>query len=220
MYQSKTAKLSMNSRNAFLVLSVVIIVLSTGVNAQESIKLRDLVEEEGFVWLIGEWTVTTEQGQTLQTIYKWELDGHFISLGFQRGEYKGKGMIYYDFNEDAVVQVGLDNKGGLVKGRWEPDGDMAVVKLYYTGPDGQSNKMGIKHANVDADTMKVSFYTLDDYDELGEEPTGTMEYKRLKKRPDKKAEEKKKSGDNLEQKEKKDKKEPVPLTKMKVNIVR
>lgn len=220
MYQSKTVKSNISLGKAFLVLSVVIIILSTGVNAQESIKLRDLVEEEGFGWLTGEWTATTEQGQTIKVIYKWELDGYFISMGFQRGEYKGKGMIYYDLNEDAVVQVGVDNRGGVVKGGWEPEGDMAVAKLYYTGPDGQSNKMGIKHANVDADTMKVSFYTLDDYDDLSEEPTGTVEYKRLKKKPDKKIEDKEKTCDNSKQKEKEAKKEPIPLTKMKVNIVR
>jgi len=186
MYKPKTAKLHVNLRNIFLALSAVIFILSAGANAQDVVKLRDLVEENGFGWIMGEWTATNEQGQKLQTSYKWELDGHFVAMGFQMGELKGRGMIFYDLNEGQVVQVGVDNRGGVVKGAWEPDGDMAVAKLYYTMPDGQTNKMGITHAKVDADTMKVSFYPLGDYGELSEEPMGTMEYKRQKKEAKKK----------------------------------
>jgi len=39
---------------------------------------------------------------------------------------------------------------------------------------------------VDANTMKVEFYSMDGDGRLAEEPRGTLEYKRQKKQADKK----------------------------------
>lgn len=213
MYQSKNAKL----RNIFLTGAAVLVILTAGANAQDGMKLRDVVEEYGFGWMFGEWAATTEDGQKIQSYYKWELGGHLVSLGFQMGEFKGRGMIFYDPGEDQIVQIGVDSRGGTVKGAWDAYGDMAVAKLYYSAPDGQINKMGATHAKVDADTMKVEFYELDNDGELAEETTGTMEYKRQKKQPPKKADKKdKKKLDDASKK--KVKYEPIPIKEIKVTF--
>jgi len=184
MNQGKTAKLHMSLKNTLLAIAAVLVVLTVGAGAQQS--LGDLVTMSGFEWLIGEWTATTDQGGEIHSFYKWGLNKNLITLGFKMGEFEGRGMIYYVPAEDKVVQVGVDNRGGIAKGVWDADGDKAVARLEYTPAEGEIRRMASVHSKVDAETMKVEFYTMDSDGRLSEEPLGTLQYKRQKKQADKK----------------------------------
>ncbi len=80
----------------------------------------------------------------------------------------------------------MDNRGGNGRGTWDTDGNKAVHKYEHTGADGQTNKMGITHSKVDANTMKVEVYDVYSSGELADYPSFTLEYKRQKEQAPKK----------------------------------
>ncbi len=180
MNQPRISKL----RNTFLAVAAILIILAAGAGAQQ--KLGDLLTEGGFDWMIGKWVAQTNEGQELQIIYKWELDKHLVTVHLKWPNYEYRGMIFYLPSEDKIVQVGLDNRGSNGRGTWGADGNKAVHKYEYTGADGQTNKMGITHSKVDANTMKVEVYEVYSTGELADYPSFTVEYKRQKEQTPKK----------------------------------
>jgi len=180
MNLSKTA----NLRNTLLVVAAVLIICAASAGAQQ--KLGDLVTEGGFDWMIGEWVATTDEGDKVDLVFKWELNKNLITMGFKVGDFEGRGMIYYVPAENKVVQVGVDNRGGIGKGVWDADGDKAVARLEYKPAEGEIRRMASVLSKVDANTMKDEYYTMDSDGRLAEEPLGTLEYKRQKKQADKK----------------------------------
>ena len=165
-------------RNTILAVAAIIVIATTGANAQQ--KLGDLVTEGGFDWLIGSWEATSDEGDKIELVYKWELDKHLLTmlLKFTDNEYRS--MIFYKPAEDQIVQITVDNKGGTGKGIWEADGNKAVLKHEHTGTDWQTNKMGFAHSKVDANTMKWDIHEMYSSGELSDYPNFTVEFKRQK----------------------------------------
>ena len=172
-------------RNTLLAVAAILVICAAGASAQQ--RLGDLVTEYGFDWMMGEWVASTNEGEKIHSFYKWELNKNLVTLGFKMGEFEGRGMIYFVPAEDKVVQVGVDNRGGIAKGTWDADGDKAVARLEYTPAEGDIRRMASVHSKVDAETMKVEFYAMDSNGQLAEEPWGTLEYKRQKKQTENKA---------------------------------
>jgi hypothetical protein len=171
---------------AVILLSVVL-GLCGGARGQQ--KLGDLVSEYGFEWLIGRWSTAVEEEQVVDVAYRWGLDRHAVMVDFRMGEYAYQGMIFYVAGEEKVVEVGVDNRGGNSVGAWEPDGEKAVSKSRRVDGDGQSREMAMVHTKVDARTMKVTLYAVED-GKLADEPWGTVEFKRQKRQAKKVTKEK------------------------------
>jgi hypothetical protein len=184
MNRVKTAKIHTVLRNTILAGAAVVVILTVGAGGQQ--QLGELVTMGGFEWLIGDWKATTDMGVEVRSFYRWGLNRNLINMGFKMGEFEGRGMIYYDPAEGRVVQIGVDNRGGIAKGAWDADGDKAVARLEYTPADGEMRRMGSVHSKVDADAMKVEFFEMDNDGWLADEPSGTLEYKRQKKQTKKK----------------------------------
>ena len=167
-------------RNTILAVAALIFITTSGASAQQ--KLGDLVTEGGFDWLIGNWEATSDEGDKIELVYKWELDKHLITMQLKFGDNEYRSMIFYKPAEDQVVQITVDNKGGTGKGIWEPDGDKAVLKYEHTSADWQTNKMGFAHSKVDAKTMKWEIHEMYSSGELSDYPNFTIEFKRQKKK--------------------------------------
>ena len=175
MNKAKTSR----RRNIFLTMAAIIFITTSGASAQQ--KLGDLVSEGGFDWLIGSWEATSDEGDKVELVYKWELDKHLITMLLKWPDNEFRAMIFYKPAEDQVTQVTVDNKGGTGKGIWEPDGNRAVLKHEHTGADWQTTKMGIAHSKVDANTMKWEIHEMYSSGELSDYPNFTIELKRQKK---------------------------------------
>ncbi len=184
MKRPKPAKIQNVLMNTILAGAAIVVILTVGAGGQQ--QLGELVTMGGFEWLIGDWKATTDQGTEIKSFYRWGLNRNLITMGFKMGEFEGRGMIYYDPTEGRVLQIGVDNRGGIAKGAWDADGDKAVARLEYTPPDGEKRRMASVHSKVDMDTMKVEFYEMDSDGWLSDEPRGTLEYKRQKKQTKKK----------------------------------
>jgi hypothetical protein len=185
MNQPKTVGMSITLTRAFLLLATGLLIWTSAAAAQE--KLGDLVEEAGFNWMIGRWTATTDDGQEIEMTYKWGLDKYMATVDFKMGEYAYHGMIFYVPNEQKVVEVGLDNRGGTAKGTWDMEGEKAISKSERTQADGETMRAAMLHSEVDAETMKVAVYRIEETGEQADEPWATLQFKRQKKQPPQKA---------------------------------
>jgi hypothetical protein len=174
MNQAKRA----NLKNTMLALAAILVIVTSGANAQQ--KLGDFVAEGGFDWIIGNWEATSDEGDKIELVYKWELDKNMVSMLLKWPNNEYRAMIFYKPNEDTIVQVTVDNKGGTGKGTWEPDGDKAILKHEHTGADWQTSKMGFVHSKVDDNTMKWDIHELYSSGELADYSSYTIEFKRQK----------------------------------------
>jgi hypothetical protein len=183
----------MNKRNMgqVLVLTVLAAMLipAMGVQAQEEqqTKLGDVISEYGFNWLIGRWEASMDDGQKITIQYRWALDKNLVLVNFQMGEYAMQGMIFFKPLDEEVVQIGADNRGGHSKATWAPDGDKAVAKYEFTTATGEVRKIALTHAMVDKKTFTSEMFAIEDDGTLADTPWGTLEYKRVRRGPGKKA---------------------------------
>lgn len=175
MNKAKTSR----RRNIFLFVAAIIFITTSGANAQQ--KLGDLVTEGGFDWLIGNWEATSDEGDKIELVYKWELDKHLMTMLLKFADNEYRSMIFYKPAEDQIVQITVDNQGGTGKGIWEADGNKAVLKHEHTSADWQTNIMGFAHSKVDAKTMKWEMHEMYSSGELSDYPNFTVEFKRQKK---------------------------------------
>jgi len=144
--------------------------------------LSGLVDTGGFNWIIGNWATTTNEGQSFDMAYKWGMGKNLINMTFKGGEYEGLGVIFYAPEDGRVMQLGVDNRGGVTRGIWDAEGDKPVATLNFAALDGNSGKIAIVHTNIDAETMKVGFYGINDSGERSAEPWAALEYKRQAKK--------------------------------------
>jgi hypothetical protein len=174
MNRQRNAKVNFG-KTALLVLAVLIIGSGSAM-AQQS--LQALAKEYGADWLAGQWTATTDDGTEILLVYRWALDGHAVIVDLKMGEYASHGMIYYVPDDEKATAISIDNRGGRSKGTWEAQGDKLVSKNEYVDAEGNIRKSAAVYSKVDAKTIKITLYGLDQNDELNDEPWFTMDFKR------------------------------------------
>ncbi len=178
MNKQQTAKVSMGK--VVLWVTAILVIWSGSAVAQQS--LRDIAKEYGADWLAGQWTATTDDGTEIQLVYKWELDGHLVTVDFKMGEFASRGMIFYVPGEVKATAVSVDNRGGRSKGTWEEQDGKLVSKSERIDADGNVQKSAAVFSKVDAKTIKIALYGLDQYDELNDESWFTIDFKRQVKK--------------------------------------
>ncbi|NQT00544.1 MAG: hypothetical protein HQ580_00830 [Planctomycetes bacterium] len=182
MNKQQTTKVNLGKTALFAL--AVLIIWSGSAMAQQS--LRDLAQEYGGDWLAGRWTATTDDGTEILLVYRWGLDGHAVIVDFKMGEYASHGMIYYVPDDEKATAISVDNRGGRSKGTWEAQDDKLVSKNERIDAEGNVQKSGAVYSKVDARTIKIALYGLDQYDELNDEPWYTMDFKRQVRKTTKK----------------------------------
>ena len=172
--ERRTAKVSFGK--TVLWATAILVIWSGSAVAQQS--FRDLAKEYEADWLAGRWAATTDDGTEIQLVYRWELEGHLLSVELKMGEYVSRGMIFFIPGEEKVVQVGVDNRGGRSKGTWEEQDGKLVSKSERVDAEGNVQKSAAVFSKVDAKTIKIALYGVDQYDELSDEPWGSLDFKR------------------------------------------
>ena len=168
-------------RTIVIASAIFLIGLATTASAQQT--FGEMVREGGFEWLIGDWTSTFEQDQTAQLTYKWAIKDRLITADFKTADYAYHGMVFFSPAEHQVVEVGVDSRGGVVKGSWGPEGMDAVSTTTRTDAEGNAEKIVFLHSKVDDKTMRITLYKLGENGNRPEQAWATMEYKRSEKKP-------------------------------------
>lgn len=168
----------MRKRARTLILIMVLVAMTSAAIAQES--LKDVVEEQGFAWMIGKWKATTDSGQEIVLTYAWAVKGHAIVTTFKMGDRSSQGMIYFDADQEQVRQFSIDSLGNATKGTWEPQGNKAVLKSTWFDEYGDETAYGLTYEKVDNNTIKAAVYALEN-GELSYDPWFEINYTRQKK---------------------------------------
>ncbi len=177
MKEKTTAKVKVSLLKTVFLVTAILVIWSSSAAAQQS--LRDLTTEFGYDWLAGRWTTTTDEGAVIQLVYKWELNGHLLTFDFKMGEYASRGMIFKVQSEEKATQVSVDNRGGRSKATWEAREDGTLVsKSERVNAEGEVQKSAAIYSKVDAKTIKIALYGLNEDGELNDEPWFTTEFKR------------------------------------------
>jgi len=141
---------------------------------QES--LKDVIEQEGLGWMVGEWIATDDSGQEVELSWKWAASGHAITSAFKMGEDSSIGLIYLDADEQVARQIRVDSRGRATKVTWEPKDGGAIAKTQFVDEYGQSTDLAYAFSKGDAGTMKVGAYGLEN-GELSDNPAFAINLK-------------------------------------------
>jgi len=193
MNKQRTAKVSLG-KTVLWAMAILFIWAGSAV-AQQS--FRDLAREYGADWLVGRWAATTDDGTEIQLVYRWELDGHLLTVDIKMGEYASRGMIFYVPGEEKATAVSVDNRGGRTKGTWEVQDGKLVSKSERIDAEGKVQKSAAVYKKVDAKTINIALYGLDEDGELNDESWGSLDFNRqvrkTRKKTDRQAGKQKKS---------------------------
>jgi len=140
-------------------------------------RLGDFVANGGYDWVIGKWVVSSDNGK-IELEYRWALDRYVVLAELRTVDYRYSGIIMLDPDRGEVVEAGADDKGGTVKGDWTDEGGDLVYRLQHTDSDGNVKKIHIVYAKVDADTITIAMYGVDNSGYRNSEPMSKLTYKR------------------------------------------
>ena len=161
-----------------LIIAAMLVAVGGTAVGQES--LKDIVEQQGFAWMAGNWKAVTDDGQEILLSYQWAVKGHAIVSTFKMGDSSSQGMIYYDAETEQVRQFSVDSRGRANKATWDVQEGKAIARTKMTDEYGQTTDVAIAYSKNDAGAMKVQVYGLED-GELSEYPWFEVEFKKQQK---------------------------------------
>jgi hypothetical protein len=161
-----------------LVVMMLLIAMGTVATGQES--LKDIIEQEGFAWMAGQWKAVTDDGTEIILTYRWAVDGYAIVSDFRMGESLSQGIIYLVAEEEQARQLSVDSRGNAVTATWGVQDGKVVNKTKMIGEYGEATDVGIVYSKVDATTMNVEVYELEN-GELADYSSFDIDFKKQKK---------------------------------------
>jgi hypothetical protein len=164
----------MNKVTKSLVVMMLLVAMGTTAIGQES--LKDIIEQEGFAWMVGQWKAVTDDGSEIILTYRWAVEGNAIVSDLRMGEYLTQGIIYLVADEQQARQLTLDSRGQAVVATWEVQDGKVINKT----KNPQGTDVGVVYSKVDATTMNVEVYELEN-GELADYSLFDIDFKKQKK---------------------------------------
>jgi len=168
----------MNKVTKSLVVMTLLVAMGTTAIGQES--LKDIIEQEGFAWMVGQWKAVTDDGSEIILTYRWAVEGNAIVSDLRMGEYLTQGIIYLVADEQQAKQLTVDSRGHAVTATWEVQDGKIINKTKMIGEYGEATDVGIVYSKVDATTMNVEVYELEN-GELADYSSFDIDFKKQKK---------------------------------------
>jgi len=167
----------MRKERMSLVLTVVLVAMGNVAIGQES--LKNVVEQQGFAWMEGQWKATTDDGQEIVMSYQWVVKGHAIVSTFKMGDISAQGMIYFDTDQQQVKQFSVDSRGRATNATWDAQDGKAIAKTKMADEYGQTTDVAVAYSKIDSINMKVEVYGLEN-GRLSEYPWFEITFKKQK----------------------------------------
>jgi hypothetical protein len=181
LYNSVRATTNLNERHSMLKKTAIVLALfGAAIIVQAQSSLGELATQAKVDWLMGDWQAVSDSGDTTSVSFKADLDKHiaFVSHKDARGE--SKGIIIVDPVSGEPKFYSGNSLGGSGTGVWTAEDGKAILKYKQVAADGRTTSMGITFSKVDANSMEVKIYDLNDKGELGSDPRSTVQFKRKK----------------------------------------
>jgi hypothetical protein len=155
-----------------------LIAMGTVATGQES--LKEIIEQEGFAWMLGQWKATMDDGAEIILTYRWAVQGHAIVSDLRMGENLSQGIIYLVADEQQAKQLTVDSRGQAIGATWEVQDGKAIMKTKMIDEYGEATDVGFAFSKIDATTMNVAAYELEN-GELSDYSSFDIDFKKQKK---------------------------------------
>ena len=118
-------------------------------------KLSDILRNAKWDGIIGTWVDAKTNGKANTTTFEWKVKDRIIAVSSREGDKETASLIMVS-HAKGVVQIGGDNKGSTMYGRWEFKEKTALVDL--TVEVGKDKELPIKleYHLEDKDTLTMS----------------------------------------------------------------
>ncbi|MDT8302722.1 MAG: hypothetical protein RQ760_14660 [Sedimentisphaerales bacterium] len=168
----------MNKVTKSLVVMTLLVAMGTTAIGQES--LKDIIEQEGFAWMVGQWKAVTDDGSEIILTYRWAVEGHAIVSDLRMGESLSQGIIYLVKDEQQARQLTVDSRGQAIWATWEVQDGKVISKTKMINEYGEATDVGFAFSKIDATTMNVAAYELEN-GELSDYSSFDIDFKKQKK---------------------------------------
>ncbi len=162
--------------------SLVVLALLVGFGsvavAQET--LKEVVEQEGLGWLMGQWKTTTDEGQEIVLTYRWAVNGHAIISLLKMGERSSQGLIYFDAEAQEVKQFAIDSQGKATKSTWASEYGKAKATTRMTNENGESRDVVIVYSKVSRTTINVAVHGVE-YGVMSDNAAFEIDFNKVKR---------------------------------------
>lgn len=168
----------MNKVTKSLAVMTLLVAMGTTAIGQES--LKDIIEQEGFAWMVGQWKAVTDDGTEIILTYRWAVEGHAIVSDLRMGENLSQGIIYLVKDEQQARQLTVDSRGQAIWATWEVQDGKVISKTKMINEYGEATNVGFAFSKIDATTMNVAAYELEN-GELSDYSSFDIDFKKQKK---------------------------------------
>ena len=118
--------------------------------------LGDVLKESKWDGIIGTWVDPETKGQNAKVTYAWKVKEHAILVTSSMYGTNSVGIMGRNAKDGTVFHVGANSKGASVLGKWEFEGDEAILGLGFVSGEGVEGAMQIRYTMKDENTVAVS----------------------------------------------------------------
>ncbi len=161
-----------------LVIMALLVAMGSVAVAQDT--LKEVVEQEGLGWLMGQWKTTTDDGTEIALTYRWAVDGHAIISILKMGERTSQGLIYFDADAQEVKQLAIDSRGKATKSTWASEDGKAKVTTQMTDEYGESTDVIIVYSKVSRTTINVAVHGVE-YGVMSDDAAFEIDFNKVKR---------------------------------------
>ena len=118
-------------------------------------KLSDILREAKWDGIIGTWVDAKTNGKANRTTFAWKVKDRIIAVSSREGDKETASLIMVS-HDKGVVQIGGDNKGSTMYGRWEFKEKTALVDLTVDVAENKELPIKLEYRLEDKDTITMS----------------------------------------------------------------
>ena len=116
-------------------------------------RLGDMLRDSPWGRLIGTWVDAETKGTKMKTTFAWKITERVVEITSTEGGRESVALVGVNGRTGEVFHVGADSEGTSFLGSWGLEGEDAMLRLTYTGGDGQDGTVTVRLHLEDADTL-------------------------------------------------------------------
>lgn len=159
-------------------IAIATLVCALTLTTQAQVTLASLANEANAGWMLGTWKGTTDNGDSMELGFKWELDKHMIVLTINAGGMEAKGFTVMEPGAEMPSYMGVDNQGSVSKGNWNYEDGALVLRLETKRPYESPRKWAATFSGSESSGLTVKMHGLESWGGLSYPAMATIKLKK------------------------------------------
>ncbi|MGA1238697.1 MAG: hypothetical protein ACO34E_17750 [Limisphaerales bacterium] len=159
-------------------IAIATLACSLTLTTKAQVTLASLANEANAGWMLGSWKGTTDNGDSMELGFKWELDKHMIVLTINAGGMEAKGFTVMEPGSELPSYMGVDNQGSVSKGNWNYEDGALVLRLETKRAYEAPRKWAATFSGSESSGLTVKMHGLESWGGLSYPATATIKLKK------------------------------------------